>query len=96
MTNAVLIYLTVTRGRLATVLKTILTILFAIDAVVLIIMVLMQQGKGRGLGTLAGNISTDTYWGKNKGRSKEGRLKAITRILVIVFVGLALVLNINF
>ena len=96
MTNAVLIYLTVTRGRLATVLKTILTILFAIDAVVLIIIVLMQQGRGRGLGTLAGNIATDTYWGKNKGRSKEGRLKVITRILAIVFVGLALVLNINF
>ncbi len=77
-------------------LKTILTILFAIDAVVMIILVLMQQGKGRGLGTLAGNLTTDTYWGKNKGRSKEGRLIVITRILAVIFVGLALVLNINF
>ena len=77
-------------------LKTILTILFAIDAVVMIVLVLMQQGRGRGLGSLAGNLSTDTYWGKNKGRSKEGRLKAITRILAVIFVALALVLNINF
>jgi len=78
------------------VLKTILTILFAIDAVAMIVVVLMQQGRGRGLGTLAGNLTTDTYWGKNKGRSKEGRMKVITRVLAVIFVGLALVLNINF
>lgn len=79
------------------ILKTILTILFAVDSIAMIIVILMQQGKGQGLGSLAGSMqTTDTYWGKNKGRSKEGNLKKITRILVVVFFALAIALNINF
>ena len=78
------------------ILKTILMILFAVDSVAMIIVILMQQGKGQGLGALAGNMTADTYWGKNKGRSKEGNLKKITRVLVIVFLALAILLNINF
>lgn len=76
--------------------KTILTILFAIDSIAMVIVVLMQQGKGQGLGALAGGMSADSYWGKNKGRSKEGNLKKITRVLVIIFFALAILLNINF
>ena len=78
------------------ILKTILMILFAVDSVAMIIVILMQQGKGQGLGALAGNMTADTYWGKNKGRSKEGNLKKITRVLVIAFLALAILLNINF
>ncbi len=78
------------------ILKTILTILFAVDSVAMVIVILMQQGKGQGLGALAGNISADTYWGKNKGRSKEGNLKKITRVLTVIFIALAILLNINF
>ena len=79
------------------VLRIILTVLFAIDCIALVIIVLMQQGKDQGLGALAGSMTTsDTYWGKNKGRSAEGRLKTITRIMAILFVVLALVLNMNF
>ncbi len=76
------------------ILKIVLTILLAIDCVAMVAVVLMQQGKGRGLGALAGGMTADTYWGKNKGRSKEGNLKKITRILAIVFFALAIVLNI--
>ena len=78
------------------VLRTILTILFAVDSVAIVIVVLMQQGKGQGLGALAGGMSADSYWGKNKGRSREGNLKKITRVLVIAFIALAVILNINF
>ena len=76
------------------ILKIILTILLAIDSVAMIIVILMQQGKSQGLGALAGGMSADSYWGKNKGRSKEGNLKKITRVLVVVFFALAIVLNI--
>ena len=58
----------------------------------LTIVVLLQEGKSAGLGVVSG--SSDTYWGKNKGRSMEGTLEKITRILVVLFVVLALVLNI--
>ncbi len=76
------------------VLKTILTVLFVADCVVMIVMILMQEGKSNGLGALAGmNTNNDTYWSKNKGRSQEGRMIRITRILAIVFIVLAILLN---
>ncbi len=78
------------------VLRTVLTIIYAIDCVALIIVILMQQGKDRGLGAIAGMSTSDTYWAKNKGRSKEGRLITVTRILAIIFIGLSVALNFNF
>lgn len=81
-------------GKMA-VIRTILTLLFLIDCVALIIIVLMQQGKSQGLGALAGEMS-ETYWGRNKGRSAEGNLKKATRIMAIVFIVLAVVLNMKF
>ena len=75
------------------ILKTILTILFAIDCVVLIVIVLLQEGKSAGLGALSG--ASDSYWGQNKGRSMEGALVKITRIAAIVFILLAVVLNLK-
>ena len=64
------------------VLKTILTILLVLICIVLTVLILMQEGKSNGLGAIAG--SSDTYWSKNKGRSMEGMLVKVTRILVIV------------
>ena len=76
-------------------LRIVLMILLALDCVGLVVVVLMQQGKGQGLGALAGG-NGDSYWERNKNRSAEGNLKKITRILSIVFFGLAVVLNIPF
>lgn len=81
---------------MASVIRTILTILFAIDSIALIVVVLMQQGKDRGLGAISGMNTGDTYWGRNKGRSKEGKLVLITRIAAVVFILLALALNMSF
>ena len=71
---------------------TFLTILFVIVSLARVVLVLMQEGKSAGL-TGSINGMADTYWGKNKGRSLEGKLVKITRILVIVFFVLAIVLN---
>lgn len=71
---------------------TFLTILFVIVSLALVVLVLMQEGKSAGL-TGSINGMADTYWGKNKGRSLEGKLVKITRILVVVFFVLAIVLN---
>ncbi|MDO4615161.1 MAG: preprotein translocase subunit SecG [Lachnospiraceae bacterium] len=76
------------------ILRIILTIIFVIDCVALTVVVLMQEGKNSGLGALAG--SSDTYWGQNKGRSLEGKLEKITKILVFLFFVLALMLSMNF
>lgn len=76
------------------ILRLILTILFVIVCIALAAIVLMQEGKSAGLGAISG--VADTYWGKNKGRSMEGALVKITRILAVLFFLLAAVLNIPF
>ena len=59
------------------------------------IVVLMQESKQNGLsGAISG--AADTYWGKNKGRSMEGKLVTITKVLAVLFVVIAIILNINF
>ena len=71
-------------------LKLIVTIAYIIVCVVLVIVVLMQEGKNTGLGALSG--SSDTYWTRNKGRSAEGVLVKITRVAAVLFVVLSVVL----
>ena len=75
------------------VLKMVLLILFAIDCIALTVVVLLQEGKSAGLGTIGG--MADSYWGQNKGRSMEGALVKITRVLAALFVLLALALNLK-
>ena len=76
------------------VLRTILTVIFDIICIALTVLVLMQEGKSQGLGSISG--MADTYWGKNKGRSMEGALVKITTGLAVGFMVLAVVLNLNF
>lgn len=73
------------------ILKMVLMIIFAIDCIALTIIVLMQEGKQAGLGSIGG--MADTYWGQNKGRSMEGALVKITRVLAVLFIVLAAALN---
>ncbi len=75
------------------VLKTVLMVIFILISIVLTVIVLMQEGKSAGLGAISG--AADTYWGKNKGRSMEGRLVMITRFMVALFLVIAAVLNIG-
>ena len=62
-------------------------------SVALSAIVLMQEGKSAGLGVISG--AAETYWGKNKGRSIEGKLEKITKILVVAFMLIAILLNMN-
>jgi preprotein translocase subunit SecG len=78
-------------------LKIILDIILVIAGVILTIIVLLQEGKSAGLSSsIGGNgYSSDTYWSKNKGRSREGRLEKSTKFLVFTYMVVALVLNIG-
>ena len=73
--------------------KLILEVLFIIVCIALTVIILMQEGKSAGLGAKAG--AADTYWGKNKGRSMEGMLVKLTRVLVVLFIVISAVLNIG-
>lgn len=72
-------------------LRILVSIVYIIVSVALVILVLMQEGKAQGLGTISG--AADTYWGKNKGRSMEGMLVKITTFLAIAFLVLTALLN---
>ncbi|MCI9486636.1 MAG: preprotein translocase subunit SecG [Lachnospiraceae bacterium] len=75
-----------------TALKVILSVVFLIISVALMVIVLLQEGKSAGLtGSISGG--SETYWGKNKSRSAEGKLEKLTKYGVILFMVLALVLN---
>ncbi len=70
-----------------------LYVVLIILSVVVTVVVLMQEGKQQGLGAISG--AAETYWGKNKGRSMEGKLVKITAILTALLIILAAVLNIT-
>ena len=62
-------------------------------AVVLVVIILQQTGKEKGLsGTIAGG--SDTYFGKSGGSAKDKLLFRLTVVLSIIFVALAVALAI--
>ena len=74
-------------------LRVVINIIFILVCVALTVVVVMQEGKSAGLGSISG--AAETYWGRNKGRSMEGMLVKITKILAVFFMLLAVVLNLN-
>lgn len=76
------------------VVKIILTVVFVAVCIVLSAIVLLQEGKSAGLtGAISG--AAESYWGKNKGRSMEGRLEKITKYMAVAFFILAILLNLG-
>ena len=58
-------------------------------SIVLVIIVLMQEGKSAGLsGAIAGGA--ETFFGKNKGRTYEAKLAKFTKFVAVAFFVLAL------
>ena len=77
-------------------LKTVLTVLYVLICLALIVVVVLQESRAEGLsGALTGG-SSQTYWGKNKGRSKEGLLIKLTCVFGTLFVVLSIVLQLKF
>ena len=70
----------------------IIDIVLIIVAIILILTVLMQQGQRQGLGAIGGGA--ETFFGKNKAKSYEGKLATLTKVCAIVFIVLAMVATI--
>lgn len=68
----------------------IIHIFLIIAALVLVVAVLMQEGNSQGLGTIGG--VAETFLGKNKSKSLEGKLELITKVSAGAFVVLALLM----
>ena len=73
-------------------LRVAVTVIFVIVCILMVALIIMQEGKSA---NLSGAISglADTYWGKNKARSFEGKLERATKVLAVLFIVLAIVLN---
>ena len=74
-------------------LRTLVQIIYIGICIALTVIVLKQEGKVGLSGALTG--VTETYWSKNKGRSKEGMLVKATGLLATLFIVLSVVLNLN-
>lgn len=59
------------------------TILMAIASIAIIVVVMMQSGTNDNVGAITG--ASDTFYGKNKEKNKEGILKKVT-IGLFVFI----------
>lgn len=67
-----------------------LIIIISILALFILLVVLLQPGNSEGLGAITGS-SADTYLGKNKAKSWEGKLKRLTVIAAVLIIGLSIV-----
>ncbi len=74
--------------------KWILIVIYLIVALALIILTLIQSKEDAGLSSTITGSSTNNFFEKNKGRTKEGKQKKWTVILSIVFAVLTIVLGI--
>ncbi len=73
--------------------KTIAIVLSCVDIVIsiaLILLVVFQEGNDKGLGVIGGGA--DTFFGKEKGRTIDSKLKKITSFLAIAFAILTIVI----
>lgn len=69
-------------------LSIILNIVLILISLVLIAVVLMQQGQSRGLGAISGGA--ETFFGKGKARGLDAKLQKITKIAAVAFIVLAI------
>ena len=70
-----------------------ISIILILASIVLIVAVLMQEGNKQGLGAIGG--AAETFMGKSKAKSAEGKLLLITKITAAVFVVLAILATWN-
>ncbi|MCI5615046.1 MAG: preprotein translocase subunit SecG [Clostridia bacterium] len=74
-------------------LELILSIVHVIVCVVIVALILMQNGKSEGLSTTMSGAA-ETFFGKTKARSVEAKLQKLTIWLAVVFIVLTAVLAI--
>lgn len=102
MMNAMLNIMALMAGEavtpLYTAVKISLIVLVSLCALFLIVIILLQPGNTQGLGEIAG--AAETFLGKNKAKTQEGRLKKATVVVAIIFVlailALTIIINVNF
>lgn len=68
-------------------------VMLIISGLLLIVIVLLQEGKQNGLSGAIQGGSSESYLNHNEGRTREAKLKKFTKILAIVFFLLTIAAN---
>lgn len=77
------------------IIKIIVTIIYILICLSIIVLTFMQKKGQPGLsGAIAGSSSTENFYDKNKGRTKEGSLRKWTIRMGIAFAILTIILGI--
>ena len=76
------------------IIRTKLTVIYFVIALVVIVLALIQTKDDAGLSQTITGSSTNNFYEKNKGRTKEGKQKRMMVITSIVFGVLTIVLGI--
>lgn len=77
------------------ILKTILIVIYVIVCLVLIVIASLQSSDEDGASSaIMGGTQNNSFYEKNKGRTREGKLKRWTIILGITFIVLSVILGI--
>lgn len=75
-----------------TTIQLIVNILLVIAALAMIVSVLLQKGDAEGIAALGGSSGAESFMGKNKARSVQGKLASITKVSAGLFVALAMLM----
>ncbi len=70
------------------------TLVYLVIALVLTVVVLLQEGKDPRDSAIMGG-SSDTFFGKNKAHTMEGFMEKLTSVFAILFFVLSIVLSLN-
>ncbi len=70
-------------------------ILIILASVLLTLLVLVKDDKSDGMSAIMGGSSSDSYLGKNRGRTLDAVLGRWTKVVAIVFFVLVLAVNIS-
>ena len=76
------------------IIRTVLTVIYFVIALVVIVLALIQTKDDAGLSSTITGSSTNNFYEKNKGRTKEGKQKRLMIVSSVIFAILTIVLGI--
>lgn len=72
--------------------QVIFNVLLVLTSIIMIVSVLMQKGDEDGVSAIMGGSGAESFLGRNKNKTLQGRLAMITKASAAAFVVLALVM----
>lgn len=76
------------------ILMNVLSVIYVLCCIIIVLLVLLQKSEQGGASESIMGNSANNFYEKNKGRTKEGKLKRSTIMFSVIFVVLTIVLTI--